>query len=29
MNRIMGVSGYVERYGLHFYGVEHRDLLEK
>jgi hypothetical protein len=29
MNRISGVSGYVERYGVHFYGVEHRDLLEK
>lgn len=29
MNRIMGVSGYVERYGVHFYGVEYKDLLEK
>jgi hypothetical protein len=29
MNRIVGVSDYVERYGVHFYGVIHRDVLEK
>jgi heme/copper-type cytochrome/quinol oxidase subunit 1 len=29
INRVLGVSGYVEMYGVHFYGVEHRDILEK